>query len=157
MRYYAYELLNKDYEKLFFRQAAISSLQLSLFYSYSAGQLIPNKISVCKPIFITHFIITVIQLLYKTLPKNTLLDTIQGKLVYAAQELADASNYNLGEVLPSTQRLYSTLSLLYKRVVLSTPILSILQLKQLYLDLTLSPILLEEQLISPTLFIDSIS
>ncbi|KAK1920514.1 hypothetical protein P3342_008275 [Pyrenophora teres f. teres] len=48
---YAYEPPNEDYQKLFFRQATVPGSQHNtLFCPHSAGWLIPNDTSICKPV-----------------------------------------------------------------------------------------------------------
>lgn len=67
-RSYAYDPPNEDYEKLFFRQAALSGSQRNgLFCPHSAGWLIPNEPSVCKPVFIAHSVLSAIWLLKESL------------------------------------------------------------------------------------------
>lgn len=85
---YAYNSPNEDYQKLFFRQATVSSSQQeSLFCSHSAGWLIPNDASNCKPVFIAHSTLLAIWLLKETLPNNTLSADGWKSLVMAAQLL----------------------------------------------------------------------
>ncbi|KAK1919459.1 hypothetical protein P3342_013198 [Pyrenophora teres f. teres] len=56
---YAYEPPNEDYQKLFFRQATVPGSQHNtLFCPHSAGWLIPNDTSICKPVFIAHSVLT---------------------------------------------------------------------------------------------------
>ncbi|CAE7173547.1 hypothetical protein PTTW11_05466 [Pyrenophora teres f. teres] len=72
---YAYEPPNEDYQKLFFRQATVPGSQHNtLFCPHSAGWLIPNDTSICKPVFIAHSVLSAIWLLRETLADNALSD-----------------------------------------------------------------------------------
>ncbi|EFQ89322.1 hypothetical protein PTT_14460, partial [Pyrenophora teres f. teres 0-1] len=72
---YTYEPPNEDYQKLFFRQATVPGSQHNtLFCPHSAGWLIPNDTSICKPVFIAHSVLSAIWLLRETLADNALSD-----------------------------------------------------------------------------------
>ncbi|KAE8852590.1 hypothetical protein PTNB73_10535 [Pyrenophora teres f. teres] len=86
---YAYEPPNEDYQKLFFRQATVPGSQHNtLFCPHSAGWLIPNDTSICKPVFIAHSVLSAIWLLRETLADNALSDDAWNHLVCAAESLA---------------------------------------------------------------------
>lgn len=86
---YAYEPPNEDYQKLFFRQATVlGSQHNALFCPHSAGWLIPNDTSICKPVFIAHSVLSAIWLLRETLADNALSDDAWNRLVCAAESLA---------------------------------------------------------------------
>ncbi|KAK1920521.1 hypothetical protein P3342_008282 [Pyrenophora teres f. teres] len=82
---YAYEPPNEDYQKLFFRQATVPGSQHNtLFCPHSAGWLIPNDTSICKPVFIAHSVLSAIWLLRETLADNALSDDAWNHLGRAA-------------------------------------------------------------------------
>jgi hypothetical protein len=102
---YGYDPPNEDYQKLFFRQATVSSSQRdSLFCPRSAGWLIPNDGSVCKPIFVAHSVLSAIWLLRETLGSDALPGEGWDKLVCAARDLADDASAASYEEPPSAQR-----------------------------------------------------
>ena len=86
----AYDAPNEDYQKLFWRQATVSHSQHdSLFHPHSAGWLIPDEDSVCKPVFVAHSVLSAIWLLRDTLGDGALGSAGWESLVDAAYELAD--------------------------------------------------------------------
>lgn len=86
---YAYEPPNEDYQKLFFRQATVPGSQHdALFCPHSAGWLIADDTSICKPVFIAHSVLSAIWLLRETLTDNALSDDAWNRLVCAAESLA---------------------------------------------------------------------
>ncbi|KAE8852431.1 hypothetical protein PTNB73_10598 [Pyrenophora teres f. teres] len=98
---YAYEPPNEDYQKLFFRQATVPGSQHNtLFCPHSAGWLIPNDTSICKPVFIAHSVLSAIWLLRETLADNALSDDAWNHLVCAAESLAQDGR----EEPPSAQK-----------------------------------------------------
>jgi hypothetical protein len=108
--HYAYDPPNEAYQKLFFRQATVSQSQSqsdSLFHSASAGWLIPDDTSDCKPVFIAHSLLSAIWLLWKSLPHDPLNDEAWSCLVSAAQSLAaqedSSEDTDQDEVPPSGQ------------------------------------------------------
>jgi hypothetical protein len=102
---YGYDPPNEDYEKLFFRQATVSNSQRnSLFCPHSAGWLIPNDGSVCKPVFVAHSLTSAIWLLRETLDSDVLSEDNWNKLVCAALDLADDPSAASYEEPPSAQR-----------------------------------------------------
>lgn len=105
-RRHGYDPPNVDYQKLFFRQATVSSSQQDpLFCPHSAGWLIPDDTSVCKPVFIAHSVLSAIWLLRETLDEDALPADSWGALVRAAQRLAyDSPNNSYHEEPPSAQR-----------------------------------------------------
>jgi hypothetical protein len=119
---YGYEPPNEDYQKLFSRQATVSSSQRgSLSYPHSAGWLVPNDSSVCKPVFIAHSILSAIWLMRKTLASDALSDDDWDKLVCAAQDLADNPSAASYEEPPSAQKPRDSLQPSTKRSAISTP------------------------------------
>jgi hypothetical protein len=104
---YAYDPPNQDYQKLFFRQATVSRSQPdSLFCGASAGWLLPDNTSSCKPVFIAHSTLSAIWLLRKSLPNNALSDSSWEALVAAAQSLAyqTGNDSEEEEIPPSAQK-----------------------------------------------------
>ncbi|KAK1912061.1 hypothetical protein P3342_012544 [Pyrenophora teres f. teres] len=97
---YAYEPPNEDYQKLFFRQATVPGSQHNTLFSHSAGWLIPNDTSICKPVFIAHSVLSAIWLLRETLADNALSDDAWNHLVCAAESLAQDGR----EEPPSAQK-----------------------------------------------------
>lgn len=86
---YAYEPPNEDYQRLFFRQATVSGSQLDELSSpHSAGWLIPDDTSICKPVFVAHSVLSAIWLLRETLADDALSDDGWDRLVCAAESLA---------------------------------------------------------------------
>ncbi|KAE8832108.1 hypothetical protein PTNB73_10511 [Pyrenophora teres f. teres] len=77
-----------------------SSQQNTLFCPHSAGWLIPNDTSICKPVFIAHSVLSAIWLLRETLADNALSDDAWNHLVCAAESLAQ----NGTEEPPSAQK-----------------------------------------------------
>ena len=70
-----YEAPNEDYHKLFWRQMTASkSRQGDLFHPHSAGWLMPDEDSVCKPVFVAHSMSAAIWLMMMTLGVDTLPD-----------------------------------------------------------------------------------
>ena len=58
----------------------------TLLSQCSARQLVPNKPTQCLLVFVTNSTITAIQLLCKTLPKDTISNTSQAALAQAAAQ-----------------------------------------------------------------------
>ena len=111
---YGYDPPNEDYQDLFSRQATVSSSQRETqSILYSAGWLIPDDFSVCKPVFVAHSVLSASWLLRETLTEDALPSTGWEKLVYAAQRLAD----NASEP-PSAQQPREPPSRLSKRAAL---------------------------------------
>lgn len=104
---FSYDPPNEDYEKLFYDQAALSRSQHDALSSpHSAGWLIPNEYSVCKPVFIAHSNLSAIWLLRETLGHDALPDEAWNRLVCAAQSLAQDGTHK-----PSSTQRPSTLQL----------------------------------------------
>jgi hypothetical protein len=105
-RKHGYDPPNTDYQKLFFRQATVSSSQRNqLFSPHSAGWLVPDNTSICKPVFIAHSVLSAIWLLRETLDEDALPADGWASLVRAAQDLAcndPSSSYS--KEPPSAQR-----------------------------------------------------
>jgi hypothetical protein len=104
---HAYDPPNEAYQKLFFRQATVPNSQTkSLFCGASAGWLIPDDGSTCRPVFIAHSLLSAIWLIRKSLPPYTLSDDAWGELVAAAQSLAEeaAEDDSEEDVPPSAQK-----------------------------------------------------
>ncbi|KAK1914356.1 hypothetical protein P3342_007602 [Pyrenophora teres f. teres] len=97
---YAYEPPNEDYQKLFFARPRSRSQHNTLFCPHSAGWLIPNDTSICKPVFIAHSVLSAIWLLRETLADNALSDDAWNHLVCAAESLAQDGR----EEPPSAQK-----------------------------------------------------
>ncbi|KAK7177487.1 hypothetical protein PSPO01_16461 [Paraphaeosphaeria sporulosa] len=106
MAHHAYEPPNGDYMKLFWHQATVpGSQQDASARPHSAGWLIPDEGSICKPVFIAHSVVSAIWLLHKTLPEGTLPDDAWGRLVRAAEALALEDEEGQGsEPPPSAQK-----------------------------------------------------
>lgn len=97
----AYDPPNEDYQKLFFRQATVSNSQRSAsFHPHSAGWLLPESDSVCKPVFVAHSVLSAIWLLRETLGSDALASAGWDGLVDAAYALADGGT----EEPPSAQK-----------------------------------------------------
>lgn len=116
-----YEPPNEDYERLFFRQAAVPRSQHDQDASpHSAGWLIPNPDddSVCKPVFVAHSVLSAIWLLRETLADDALSNDGWDRLVSAAQSLAED-----GTVEPPSAQKPSASSVTQraKRLAPSTP------------------------------------
>lgn len=117
-RQYGYDPPNEDYQKLFFRQATVASSQRDESLSpRSAGWLIPDEGSVCRPVFVAHSVLSAIWLLRETLADDALSSEGWHRLVNAATSLAQAEE---PEVPPSAQRPPLSLSQRQKRVASST-------------------------------------
>jgi hypothetical protein len=102
---YGYDPPNEDYQKLFLRQATVSSSpRNSLFCPHSAGWLIPNDGSACKPVFIAHSVLSALWLLRETLASDALSGEGWDKLVCAARDLADDPSDPSYEAPPSAQK-----------------------------------------------------
>jgi hypothetical protein len=101
----AYDPLNEDYQKLFWRQATVSNSQPdALSRLHSAGWLIPEEGSVCKPVFIAHSVLSAIWLLRETLAEGALPAVAWARLVSAAQDLSSSPRNSLQEARPSAQQ-----------------------------------------------------
>jgi hypothetical protein len=101
-RQYGYDPPNEDYQKLFFRQATVASSQRDESLSpRSAGWLIPDEGSVCRPVFVAHSVLSAIWLLRETLADDALSNDGWHRLVSAATSLAQGEE---PEVPPSAQR-----------------------------------------------------
>ena len=121
-RQYGYDPPNEDYQKLFFRQATVASSQRDESLSpRSAGWLIPDQDSVCRPVFVAHSLLSAIWLLRETLADDALSSHGWQRLVRAATSLAQGEE---PEVPPSAQRLPPSLSQHQKRAAPSTQPLS---------------------------------
>jgi hypothetical protein len=117
-RQYGYDPLNEDYQKLFFRQATVASSPRDNSLSpRSAGWLISDEGSVCRPIFVAHSLLSAIWLLRETLADDALSNGGWHCLVSAATSLAQGEE---PEVPPSAQRPPLSLSPRQKRAALST-------------------------------------
>jgi hypothetical protein len=72
---YGYDPPNEDYQKLFWRQTTVSNSQRNaLFCPYSAGWLILDETSICKPVFVAYSVLLAIWLLRETLAEDALPD-----------------------------------------------------------------------------------
>lgn len=113
---YSYEPPNQDYERLFFRQVALPGSQQDISVGpYSAGWVVPDRDSVCKPVFIAHSTLSAIWLLRETLPE--LPEEVWVHLVHAAEDLSTG-----GEQPPlSAQRSIESYSPLPRRKRTSSP------------------------------------
>jgi hypothetical protein len=101
----AYDPPNMDYQKLFWQQATVSSSQRdALFCPHSAGWLIPDETSVCKPVFVAHSMLSAIWLLRETLAEDALPVDAWARLVSAAQDLANCASDTSQKEPPSAQR-----------------------------------------------------
>jgi hypothetical protein len=88
-REYGYDPPNKDYQKLFFRQATIPNSQRDQsLRPRSAGWLIPDTTSVCRPVFVAHSTLAAIWLLRETLGDDALPSGGWHRLASAATSLA---------------------------------------------------------------------
>jgi hypothetical protein len=85
-----YEPPNGDYEKLFLCQAIapLSSRPQDDDRPHSAGWLVPDETSVCKPVFVAHSLLAAIWLLRKSLPEKALSQYGWECLASAAQDLS---------------------------------------------------------------------
>ncbi|KAF1924230.1 uncharacterized protein M421DRAFT_403506, partial [Didymella exigua CBS 183.55] len=101
----AYNLLNLDYQKLFWSKATVLDSQRdALFRPHSAGWLILNKTSVCKPVLVAHSVLSAIWLLKETLAEDALPADAWAQLVFAAQDLASSPSDDFQQEPPSAQR-----------------------------------------------------
>jgi hypothetical protein len=101
-RQYGYDPPNEDYQKLFFRQATVAPSQRDESLSpRSAGWLIPDEGSVCRPVFVAHSVLSAIWLLRETLADDALSNDGWHRLVSAATFLAQGEE---PEVPPLAQR-----------------------------------------------------
>lgn len=115
---YGYDPPNEDYQKLFWRQTTVSGSQRNaLFCPHSAGWLIPDETSICKPVFIAHSVLSAIWLLRETLAEDALPDDAWIKLVYAAQDLARTESEDAQKEPPSAQRPHDSPSRSPKRAL----------------------------------------
>jgi hypothetical protein len=86
---YGYEPPNEDYQELFSRQATVSSSQRDESLSpCSAGWLVPEESSVCRPVLVAHSILSAVWLLRATLAVDALSSDGWESLVRAATSLA---------------------------------------------------------------------
>jgi hypothetical protein len=98
---HGYDPPNEDYQKLF-RQATVSSSQRDAsLRPCSAGWLVPEEGSVCRPVFVAHSALAAIWLLRATLPDDALSSSGWESLVSAATSLAQGDE---PEVPPSAQK-----------------------------------------------------
>jgi hypothetical protein len=101
----AYDPPNEDYQRLFWSKATVSSSQRdALFCPHSAGWLIPDATSVCKPVFVAHSALSAIWLLRETLVEDALPAAAWARLVSAARHLASSPSDGFHEEPPSAQR-----------------------------------------------------
>ena len=101
----AYDPPNEDYQKLFWNKATVSNSQRNaLFRPHSAGWLVPDETSVCKPVFVAHSVLSAIWLLRETLAESALPADTWARLVSAAQGLADSASDSFQKEPPSAQR-----------------------------------------------------
>lgn len=89
LRDFPYDPPDKSYQKLFSRQIAVpSTSQRSQATHHSAGWLIPDDVSPCKPVLIAPSLLSAISLTREILPPSTLPDDAWQSLVLAARRLA---------------------------------------------------------------------
>lgn len=101
-RRHGYDPPNEDYQKLFYYQATVSASQRDeSLRPCSAGWLVPEEGSVCRPVFIAHSVLSAIWLLRTTLADDALSSSGWESLVSAAASLAQE---NEPEVPPSAQK-----------------------------------------------------
>ncbi|KAF1924224.1 uncharacterized protein M421DRAFT_72846, partial [Didymella exigua CBS 183.55] len=101
----AYDPPNLDYQKLFWSRATVSNSQRNaLLRPHSAGWLVPDETSVCKPVFVAHSVLSAIWLLRETLAESALPADTWARLVSAAQDLADSASDSFQTEPPSAQR-----------------------------------------------------
>jgi hypothetical protein len=101
----AYDPPNEDYQKLFWNKATVSNSQRdALFRPHSAGWLVPDETSVCKPVFVAHSVLSAIWLLRETLAESALPADTWARLVSAAQGLANSASDSFQKEPPSAQR-----------------------------------------------------
>jgi hypothetical protein len=109
-----YEAPNENYERMFFRH--IRSSQSSSADSYSsAGWILPDKDSLCQPVFVAHSLLSAIWLVRTTLPDNTVSSDVWACLAHAAAKLSSSGS---NSPPPSAQK--SVPSSGCKRTTLST-------------------------------------
>jgi hypothetical protein len=80
-----YEPPNVEYERVFF-DAKCSQTSLPL-QPRSAGWIIPDTNSVCKPVFVAHSLLGALWLVRETLPPNTISNDVWACLAHAANNL----------------------------------------------------------------------
>lgn len=117
---HSYEPPNKEYEVLLSCQVPAKGSHVSR-RPHSAGWLIADETSVCKPVFVAHSVLSAIWLLRETLADDALPGEVWEKLVVAAQNLARGSDDSWLEAPPSAQRPLSPPPLSTKRPAASTP------------------------------------
>ncbi|KAH6613163.1 hypothetical protein C7974DRAFT_444811 [Boeremia exigua] len=108
---YAYEPPNRDYERLFSREARVHQCHSrDSALPRSAGWLVPSQESVCRPVLVAHSMLAAIWLIRETLPDDALPAGAWQQLAAAAQACAD-------DALPppSAQRSPTSLSLLHDK------------------------------------------
>ncbi|KAL5370877.1 hypothetical protein DPSP01_014619 [Paraphaeosphaeria sporulosa] len=108
LRDFAYDPPTKAYEQLLSRQIAVlDPSQSSQTSDHSAGWLIPDEASPCKPILIAPSLLSALSLIRRILPSDTLPDDAWQSLVAAAQHLAadpDDLDEDPSSVPPSAQK-----------------------------------------------------
>lgn len=104
LRDFAYDPPNKAYEQLLSRQIALlDPLRSSQTSHHSAGFVIPDDGSSCKPVLIAPSLLSAISLIRRVLPSDTLSDGAWQGLVAAAQHLAaDPDHLDKGAEDPSS-------------------------------------------------------
>jgi hypothetical protein len=117
----AYDPPNEDYQKLFWSKATVANSQRdALSRPHSAGWLIPDESSVCKPVFVAHSVLSAIWLLRETLAGDALPADIWVRLISAAQGLANSPSDSFEKEPPSAQRPRDSLPQSTKRAAASS-------------------------------------
>jgi hypothetical protein len=114
---YAYAARNECYQRLFWKAAKPIADQGMRPNNHSAGWLVPDDPTECKPVFVANSALSAIWLLRQTLPKDTLPDVAWGNLAHAAYRLAHGTEDDAedDEIPPSAQRPRSSCSPSTKR------------------------------------------
>lgn len=85
---HGYQPPNRDYEQLFISTVRLSQPSSRSAVPHSAGWLLPDALSVCRPVLVAHSILAAIWLIRETLPNDALPASAWRQLVSAAQDRA---------------------------------------------------------------------